>query len=419
MLAAWSLLVAGVLGIVHVLIAWNPSKGRWTLAYAFFASWLTIELAWHHVAIGTLLTVSLVSLGALEHVIGWIGLGVMVLAILGMLRLAIITMRTKVVIAGALEDLDPSEDAPRFPRIHVVFPFLLGRRRGVTTRKNILYRRAGGKNLRLDVTLPPGWSATDRRPALVQIHGGAWVIGDKREQGLPLLRHMAANGWVGFNVNYRLSPAATWPEHLHDCKAAIAWVREHAAEWGIDPTFICVTGGSAGGHLTAMVALTAGRTDLQPGFEDADTSVAGAVPFYGVYDFTNEDADYGPEFHAWILEPLIMKAFYADEPERFRDASPMFHVHADAPPMFVIHGDKDTLAPVSSARKFVERLRAVSHEPVVYAEMQGAQHAFEIFPSPRAARVIEGTERFLTTIWTRRAQSTEQVEQELEDTLTD
>jgi acetyl esterase/lipase len=415
----WVFLWFALVGVAHTLLAWAPRKGRWTLVYSFFASWITIELAWHHLVIGSIVTGVFVSLGALGTTVGWVALAIMAVALGGMLVIALHSLRTRVQVHGALVDLEPSHDAPRFPRSHVAFPFLMGRRKGVRMVKHVEYRRVGGRRLRLDVTLPPGWSASDRRPALVQIHGGAWIIGDKREQGIPLLTHMAANGWVGFNVNYRLSPAATWPEHLVDCKAAIAWIREHADEWGIDPTFICATGGSAGGHLTAMVALTAGDRELQPGFESADTSVAAAVPFYGVYDWTNQDRDYGPEFHRWMLEPLIMKAFYEDEPERFRAASPLHRIHAGAPPFFVIHGDKDTLAPVTGARAFVERLRSVSPEPVVYAEMQGAQHAFEIFPSPRAARVIEGVERFLTTMWTRRDDSTDLREGELEESFTD
>src|SRR5690606_22042543 len=129
-------------------------------------------------------------------------------------------------------------------------------------------------------------------------HGGGWVIGDKREQGLPLLRHMAAQGWVGINVNYRLSPGATFPEHLDDLKAALAWIKEHADEYGIDPSFVCVTGGSAGGHLSSLLALA----------ESDD--VAGAVPFYGVYDFTPHGAmGADPDLFRKLLEPIVMKAF--------------------------------------------------------------------------------------------------------------
>ena len=174
----------------------------------------------------------------------------------------------------------------------------------------------------------PSRPVASKRPALVQIHGGGWVIGDKREQGIPLLTHMAAQGWVGFNVNYRLSPGATFPDHLVDCKRAVAWIREHADDYGIDPDFICVTGGSAGGHLTALVGTTVGDPRFQPGFEGADTSVAAAVPFYGIYDFTPSGA-FGadPEIYRRFLEPMVMKAFVSEEPERYEEASPLHHVH--------------------------------------------------------------------------------------------
>jgi acetyl esterase/lipase len=221
-------------------------------------------------------------------------------------------------------------------------------------------------------------------------------------------------------VNYRLSPGATFPDHLVDCKRAIAWIRAHADDYGVDPDFICVTGGSAGGHLTALVGTTAGDPRFQPGFEHADTSVAAAVPFYGIYDFTPNGA-FGSdrELYRRFLEPIVMKSFVADEPERYVDASPLHHVHPGVPPFLVIHGDRDTLAPVEDARAFVERMRQVSKEPVLYAEMRGAQHAFEVFPSVRTARVIEGVERFLTTLWGRREAPAPAVEAELEDTLSD
>lgn len=421
----WLFFGLGVLGLLHVANARRPSRNPALLASSFFMSWLTIELAWHHLVVGLVLLLLAPVVGALDSAVGVVGVVLIALSEVLLLAIALETRRTSVTVRGALEDLEVDDAAPRFPRHLVVLPFLLGRRAGVTRVRNLPFAKVAGKTLRLDVTVPsaPVPGGGDRRPALLQVHGGAWVIGDKREQGLPLLGHMAAQGWVGFNANYRLSPAATFPDHLVDVKRAIAWIREHADEWGVDPDFICITGGSAGGHLTALAALTAGEARFQPGFEDADTSLAAAVPFYGVYDFT-PDGTFGADprvFHRF-LEPYVIKAFVADEPERFADASPVRHVHADAPPFFVIHGDLDTLAPVEDARRFVEELRAVSREPVVYAEMHGAQHAFEIFPSPRAARVIEGVERFLTTLWTRRhgaGASAARVEQELEGSLTE
>ncbi|MEQ1785985.1 MAG: alpha/beta hydrolase [Acidimicrobiales bacterium] len=420
---SWVLLLTGLLALVYALNARSPRRRPPALfLWSFFASWLTIELVWHHLVFGVVLTAVLVSRGALDQPVGVIGLVLMLMGLVGLVQIALTTRRTVVSVQGALADLEPEPDAPRFPRSHVVLPFLLNRRPGLERVRNIEFARVGGKRLRLDVTVPsaPIPAGQARRPALMQIHGGGWVIGDKREQGLPLLNHMAAQGWVCFNVNYRLSPAVAMPEHLVDLKRGLAWIKEHADEYGIDPDFVCVTGGSAGGHLTALMGLTGNDPRYQPGFETADTSVAAAVPFYGVYDFT-ADGTFGadPEVFRKFLEPIVMQAFLEDEPERFRDASPLHHVNADAPPFFAIHGDKDTLAPVEDARAFVAALRAVSRQPVLYAEMQGAQHAFEVFPSLRTARVIEGVERFLSTLWARRQAPAAAVESELADALTD
>ena len=406
---SWTLFVLGLLGAVHAGNAVAPRRRPVALfAWSFFASWLTIELVWHHLVFGLVATSVLIAGGALEQPVGVAGLALMALALGLMAQIAWTTRRTVVTMRGTLADLDPGPEPPRFPRWQIVLPVLMGRRRGVRVRRNIPFARVGGKTIRLDVTIPsapvPGGGA--RRPALVQVHGGGWVIGDKREQGLPLLGHLAAQGWVGFNVNYRLSPGVGFPEHLIDLKRGLAWIREHADEYDVDPGFICISGGSAGGHLTALMALTANEARFQPGFESADTSVAAAVPFYGIYDFTPEGA-FGsePDVYRRFLEPIVVKAFLEDEPEKFEEASPVHHVRPDAPPFLVVHGDRDTLAPVEDARHFVEQLRAVSEQPVLYAEMQGAQHAFEIFPSVRSVRVIEGVERFLSTLWERRGQT--------------
>jgi acetyl esterase/lipase len=209
---------------------------------------------------------------------------------------------------------------------------------------------------------------------------------------------MAANGWVGFNVDYRLSPRATLPDHVIDVKRAIAWVREHADEFRIDSRRICLTGGSAGGHLCALAALTADDRSLQPGFEDADTSVAAAVPFYGVYDMLDDDAVYYEGLRSWLLEEVVIKRRRDEDPEAFRAVSPTYRVHPGAPPFMVFHGERDTLVPPDDARTFVRRLEAASESEVLYVELPGAEHAFDLFPSLRTARVVEGIERFLRTV---------------------
>jgi acetyl esterase/lipase len=220
------------------------------------------------------------------------------------------------------------------------------------------------------------------------------------------------------SVNYPLSPRSRWPEHMIAVKRALAWIRAHGAEYGADPSFVAVTGGSAGGHLAALLALTAGDPALQPGFEDADTSVAAAVPCYGVYDFLDPDAIQVPILR-WVLERYVFKAWRDESPEPFRDASPLHRVHAKAPPFLVIHGDADSLTAVEDARRFVAALREASPAPVLYAEMHGGQHAFDLVPSLRTAPVIEAIERFLHTVRTRSDGLEESAEREFETALAD
>ena len=292
---------------------------------------------------------------------------------------------------GGLEEVE-AEDARglRFDELVLPFP---PRHPEVTRTPGIAFARTGGIDLRLDVyrhaTLP------ERRPVLLYIHGGAWMISNRNEQGRPMMNEMAARGWTGVNADYRLSPWATFPDHIIDVKRAIAWIRDHADEIGADPGFIAVAGGSAGGHLAALAALTANDPQFQPGFEEADTSIQACIPIYGIYDLTDEDHP-GAEELGKILSKHIMKATPDDDPELYKAASPMSHIHPDAPPFFIVHGSVDTLAPSATARRFAEGLREVSKAPVGYAELPGTQHAFDVFPSLRTAYVLDGVARFLT-----------------------
>ena len=223
------------------------------------------------------------------------------------------------------------------------------------------------------------------------------MIGEKREQGKPMMYELVARGWVCVAINYRISPKATWPDHIVDAKRAVAWVKDHIAEYGGDPAFVAVSGGSAGGHLCALLALTAGDPAFQPGFEEADASVDACVPFYGVMDMTGSaegSGRYGPGLLE-LLEKTVMKTSAAEHPEVFEAASPTCRVRADAPPFFVLQGRNDTLVPVDVARTFVAALRAVSGAPVAYAELPLAQHAFDVLASLRCQATTGGVAAFL------------------------
>ncbi|MGH1342629.1 MAG: alpha/beta hydrolase fold domain-containing protein [Nannocystales bacterium] len=315
---------------------------------------------------------------------GWLSLGFSGLATALLLGQLISSIRTTATLHRDVPEFSRDRRLP-WARILWPFPYRLSQQR-VT--RGIEFARVSGQRLRLDVYHPPK-TFEGPRPAVVHVHGGGWVVGSRTEQGIPLMALLSDRGHVCFNVSYRLSPGATWPDHLVDVKRAIAWVREHAEEYGVDPAFVTIIGGSAGGHITAMVGLTQGDPALQPGFEDADCSVQAAVPMYAVFDLTNVKKRHAPGFHSMLIEPLFLKAFYEDEPERFEEASPIHRVHTNAPPFFVVHGSRDSMVPLEDAKDFVTELRAVSDNPVRFTTVPGAHHSFDLLVSLRSLPVIE------------------------------
>jgi len=269
---------------------------------------------------------------------------------------------------------------------------------GVQIERDIAYADPAthGRRGLLDVYRPAGDLRHDA-PVLLQVHGGAWTLGSKNDQGVPLMLHMAAKGWVCVALNYRLAPRDLWPAQVVDVKRVIAWVKEHAAAYGGDPAYLAITGGSAGGHLAALAALTPGDPAFQPGFEDADTRVDAAVPHYGVYDLAGASGLRRAELmRDRFLAPRIFRKRWSEHPEVFEAATPLLRVTDEAPDFCVVHGTSDTMVPVEQARLFVERLHEVSRRAVVYAELPGAQHAFDVLPTLRSVAVVQGIDRFLS-----------------------
>jgi acetyl esterase/lipase len=406
----WIFLAVSLVGAAFTWNAWFPSRRRFTplRVPSFFAGWLTSELAAHHIAWQAVATVFFVSAGALAQWPGRVGLAVTLCSwagLLGQLGLARRSGETvERALVGGLGPRYRERIAPEWaarlespePRGRLVVPFLF-RDGEVTSVRDIPYLEGAGPRQRLDLHAPR--AGARGAPVLLQIHGGGWTIGNKRQQALPLMMHLARRGWICVAANYRLSPRATFPDHLIDVKQALRWIRENIAEYGGDPDFVAITGGSAGGHLSALAALTGNRPEFQPGFEEVDTSVQAAVPFYGAYDFTNSQDLAMGEGLVDFIERLVMKKKLAEDRAAFEHASPLHHVSPDAPPFFVVHGTHDSLLDVADARAFTARLRELSRAPVAYAELPGAQHAFELFHSPRTHHVIRGVHRFLGTMY--------------------
>ncbi len=328
-------------------------------------------------------------------------------ALLGVIRYRGVTTPGPILEAGlrdqlgpdyteALADL-PQQQPTRRGRRNLPLGITVARRRYVEKTNVVSYGPHGRANL-ADIWRRRDLPRDGKAPVLVQVPGGAWMIGMRRPQAYPLMSHLAARGWICVSLGYRVSPVHTWPDHIVDVKRALAWVKENIADYGGDPNFVAITGGSAGGHLSALAALTPNDPKFQPGFEEADTSVVAAVPVYGRYDWFSTEGEGRREF-VGLLEKFVVKQKFSTHRDIYVDASPIRDVRADAPPFFVLHGRDDSLIPVSEAEEFVDELRAVSKSPVAYAELPHAQHAFDIFGSPRAHQSAEAVARFLSWVY--------------------
>lgn len=388
-----------MVGLVSFALTFNAVRPRFAPAgvavVSFFAGWLTAELAFHVFLWNIVVVGILVHNGALAYWPGTVGLG---LSFGALFLLGVSFWRsyaTRGVVDAFVAELAHEAGAHPFEWQRLVMPIPVRHRR-VERIHAVPFFDDGRNRLCLDVLRERGadFSREARKPALIFVHGGGWVLGHRERQGLPMLHQFAARGWVCFSVDYRLSPGATFPDHVIDVKRAIAWVREHALEYGADPDLIVVSGGSAGGHLASLAALTPGRADWQPGFETADTSVAACISFYGIYDFTDRHGHWPHPGLNRLLERHVIKARLADAPQKFADASPFEMIGPQAPPFLVVHGTLDTMVPVAEARAFVAALRKVSRAPVTYLEVPGGQHAFEIFPSLRTLHVLRGVTVF-------------------------
>lgn len=397
--------------------ALRPSRSFRGGALSFLTGWVTVEWAPQLLALTTVDTITAVARRRATP----LGLALAAFSTAGLVHEIALSRKTPAALNEALAGLGevdglepiPPRDASRTWRRNLhSLPRL---RADVEVVRDVPYVEGGRRGL-LDVYRPR--EVPTGAPVLVQVHGGGWTIGAKEHQGVPLMTHMASLGWVCVAVNYRLAPRYPFPTQIIDVKRALAWVKEHVAEHGGDPGYVVITGGSAGGHLAALAALSPGDPAYQPGFEEVDTSVQAAVPVYGVYDVagaTGLRSAIAMRDH--FLAPRVMRTTYADSPELFEAASPILRVTEDAPDFFVIHGDADSLVDVNQAREFVRVLRERSSAHVVYAELHGAQHAFDIFDSPRTGHVVRAVANYLQWHHRRHVAGPEAVPDEPEGTM--
>lgn len=403
-------LVLSALGAVNTAVAWRPPSRRRTLpgTLAFATGMITTEFPVPVIVVQAVLTAIAAGLGWIAGWAGILGLVLTGLSWIGLGALRKASADARPVLDNALaEALGPGYPDrvfhPRTPDADAASAGrpaalrLLSIRSRYAQDKDIPYGPVPTFNL-LDIWRHPDLAPDARAPVLVQVPGGAWTTGNKQAQAYPLMSHLVERGWVCVPVSYRLSPKAAWPAHIMDVNAALAWVEDHIADYGGDPGFIVVTGGSAGGHLSSLAALAPGEPAFRGQDAPAAAPVAGAVPLYGFYDWTNRGG-LGHRYGVPHLERKVVQRQITAAREIFEQASPMSQVSPSAPPFFVVHGRNDSMIPVEQAREFVRLLRAASARPVAFAELPRAQHAFDVLGSVRARHAVAAVGDFLGVLY--------------------
>ena len=298
--------------------------------------------------------------GRLSGPAGAAGLAGMFFVAVGLLLAAAQSARNRTALSSTLEQrlpgffrsAGPWRRARRGYRVVLAGFFLplQRRRRDVRRISNVHYGPDGRHTL--DLYLPRRQPAT--RGVFIHFHGGRFASGGKNRESLYLLYRLAARGWACVSANYRLAPAARFPDYVLDAKRVVAWARREGPAHDAGGGPVIVAGNSAGAFLAAFCALTPNHSNLQPGFEAADTSVDAAVCQYGYY--------------GRVLEATPW-------------STPEAHITPEAPPFFILHGDRDSIVPVRHGGNFARALERVSDRPVVWCRLPGAQHAFDYFAS--------------------------------------
>lgn len=269
------------------------------------------------------------------------------------------------------------------------------------THSDLVYATVDDHPLTLDLYLPADTDAetdADAPPLVVYIHGGGWESGSK-ESGR-LFAPMTRTGFALASINYRLTDRGPFPAQIHDCKAAIRWLRAHADDYGYRTDKIAVAGASAGGHLALLVGLTAGDADLEGDVGDHDdesSQVSAVVNIFGPVDFTTilpqlDAIDATRDDDNAQLRKLL-DGLPLEQPERASQASPLSHVDADDPPVLTIHGQDDRIVPIAQAEQLHRALRAVGVQSV-FKRIPGAGHSRAAVLQPATQRVLERFLRF-------------------------
>jgi len=250
----------------------------------------------------------------------------------------------------------------------------------VDVTRDIPYADNDNPRQRLDLYLPKQRKAGETLPVLVFIHGGGWRAGDKSSGAGNLMRFMTDGKFAGVSVGYRLTNEAQWPAQIHDCKAAIRWIRGNAEKHGLNAEKIVVWGTSAGGHLVSMLG-TSGDVESLEGdigsFDDESSAVTAVVNFFGPENFetmVRQKSDIDRTTGNYP-EALLLGGRVQDRSDVAKDASPVTHISKGDASFLTAHGTQDPLVPFAQAAELHEKLKQAG-VPSVLVTMDGAGHGF-------------------------------------------
>lgn len=250
--------------------------------------------------------------------------------------------------------------------------------------QTVRFATVEGVDLQADLFLPDLPSST-ARPAVIYVHGGGWS-GGERAYARAWAGFLTALGYPVISIDYRRFPPATGLKAPGDVKCGIAWVKAHAADYGIDPDQLVLFGESAGGHLATLVAYAADDARIPSSCDARDTSVKAVISFYGPSDLA---AHAGHRAGSRRVLEGFTGVPLDGHPELYALLSPLTHVGPGAPPTLLVHGGADTVVPVRASEVLASRL-AQAGVPHQFFTVPGAEHAFDIWDGGFGRQLARG-----------------------------
>ncbi|MHB9026828.1 MAG: alpha/beta hydrolase fold domain-containing protein [Armatimonadota bacterium] len=243
---------------------------------------------------------------------------------------------------------------------------------GVKSIRDIPYAHAGDTTLLLDLYLPV--KAHDPLPVVVHIHGGSWSSGSKSSSAAELL---VTRGFAVASIDYRFSQEVIFPAQMHDCKAAVRWLRANAKKYGLNGARIGAWGTSAGAHLAALLGVSGGVPELEGrlGHPDQSSRVQAVCDFYGPSDLVSLVGAHGDDPRNAVSR--LLGGAVNDNLDKAKAASPLTYVDKDDAPVLILHGDRDSVVPVSQSKLFHEALQKAGVESTLRI-VPGAGHGFRL-----------------------------------------